>query len=111
MMGGPATFSLAQDIAFLVEGTEEAGGQEWHSSPDMRAKVFRVIEAALPTLLRANRPTKPVDIAEGIIFRAAELSRFLPEKPRAKPAEALKDARFVTDEELKRFFYLNEDNA
>uniref|UniRef100_UPI00398C5087 TraY domain-containing protein n=1 Tax=Methylorubrum thiocyanatum TaxID=47958 RepID=UPI00398C5087 len=54
-LGGPETFSLLEDIASLAAGVEADQGKRWFESPELRAQLFKVLEAALPELLRADR--------------------------------------------------------
>lgn len=106
-LGGPETFALFEDIAFLISGVEADGKKRWFESAELRAQLFKTIEAALPQLLRADRSSSQ----PSPWLRAMDYAKYLPERD-AKPApEMPKGARFMTDEELKQFFYLNEDNA
>lgn len=106
-LGGPETYSLLQDIAGLIGGVEADQGKRWFESADLRAQLFKVLEAAMPELLRMERgPRQPHEF-----LRAVDLAKYLPERPKKPRPEMPKGARFMTDEELKEFFYLNDDNA
>lgn len=108
MLGGPETFGLLQDIAWLISAIEDDGEGRWHESAEMRAKVFKVLEAALADLLRLPRSKDIGPVSLSAIF---SLSKYLPEKPKSPAPEMPKGARFMTDDELKQFFYLQDDNA
>ncbi|MCF4123848.1 hypothetical protein [Methylobacterium sp. SyP6R] len=108
-LGGPETYSFLQDIAFLVDGIEASNGRNkrWFNEPELKAQLFKVLEAALPELLRAERSDKQ----PSAFLRMVEYAKYLPEQPKKPKPEMPKGARFMTDEELKRMFYRNEDNA
>lgn len=107
MTSSRETFSLLEDIFGLVVGVEADQETRWFESAELRARLFKVIEAALPELLRADRgPNQP-----HAWLRAVDYAKYLPERPKKHKPEMPKGARFMTDEELKKFFHLNKDNA
>lgn len=106
LLGTRETVALLIDIAMLIQGVEGDGQQRWFESPKLRAQVFKTLEAALPELIRAPRGQGE----PSAMLRAVELAKYLPERP-AKPKPQMPEGmRFMSDEELHRFFYLNEDN-
>lgn len=107
MLGGVETFSLLQDIAFLISGVETDQDKRWFESAELRAQVYKTLEAALPELIRAKR-TGGIPNA---FMRAVDYSKYLPDRPKKPIPDISKIGRFLTDEELKREFFLNDDNA
>lgn len=107
MLGGAETFSLLQDIASLLGGVERDQDKKWFESPELRAQAYKSLDAALPALLKAPRTG---DLPSAWL-RAVDYARYLPERPKKPKADLPAGMRFMTDEELKQFFYTNDDNA
>lgn len=108
-LGGPETYSLLCDIRDVIGAVETDLGGPWHEKPEGKASIYKVIEAVLPSLIRADRAGVMRKDAMGRFF---EIQHLVPKVariyPRQLPPEGL---RFMTEAERAEFFYLNEDNA
>ena len=109
-LGGPITYSLLRDLSEVIQCVETHLGEDWYSSADTKAFLYKALEAVLPAAIRADR--KKSDAHDDPLFRTIDLINRLPFRPKSQPSMPMPEGmRFATEEELKDIFFLKEDNA